>query len=904
VPILTVLTVKIKSDFGELKRDTQEAKSDLSSLGSVAKSVGGSFRSLGSALSLGSATSQLRSLGSGLTTAAAGARTFGSGLLSMGAQLGMTVMGVKELASAAIELTSSMMKPHASLENLTAGLQTLLKSEPAAQSMIAELRTFADLAPAFDLVSAGEGAQKLLAMGFSADQVMPIMYDLGNAIAGMGGTAADLEPVALVFGQINSVGKLTLENLLQLAERGFVNIADMAENAGMSTADFMDAMSKGSIDAATGIDLIRQTMQETFGDDAMANAANTWDGAVAKMQAGLTNLWMLASKPIFDTLKEGVKGFASLLEHPAVIGFAEGTGAAIASAFERIGSFVDGTVMPAMRSLWAIWNDEPGGMLLVALQDLWQAFTDLWAPVEQIGGALNSLIEPLGGVGGAASDAEQKTSLFANVLYGISGIIQDHVIPFVESLKEPLDQMFDAMEGPEAQQLWQTLGSLGEKAGDLAGKAWDLWTAISPIGQLFSDSGNAGATFAGIMQTASIILENVVIPIFDEIGRTIENLKIIIGPIAEQFGKILGDISDSVMRVMPNIKSIIEQVGDGINNIITHIAPIIEEKLLPAIDKFSEKVLPIIENTIRWIDESGILKTILDGVGFVLGLLIEGLANFITWQTDTIAAISEIIGWFTNWGEKGQWLQDRWEEVKQFFIGLWGTIGEIFGQVGQWFADRFNEAKENVTNAFGSIGQWFQDRWTDVKNAFSGAPAWFQGIWQGIKDAFSGVAGWFGGIFQSAIDNIKAVVQPIIDWWNGVYATITGQQAQVSNYSPPNPAINQNPGQLTPGRAYATGVRNFSPLGGMPWEYVKVGEYGEEIIKLPKGSDVYTNTESRAMFGGSGGTPVTYSMPAASGSSAPVIVQHHSHIYLNGHEIGEFIEEYLLSQARSHGARV
>lgn len=49
---------------------------------------------------------------------------------------------------------------------------------------------------------------------------------------------------------------------------------------------------------------------------------------------------------------------------------------------------------------------------------------------------------------------------------------------------------------------------------------------------------------------------------------------------------------------------------------------------------------------------------------------------------------------------------------------------------------------------------------------------------------------------------------------------------------------------------FATGVRNFG--GGL----AVVGEEGPELVNLPKGSDVFNNSESRAMMGGKGQTNI------------------------------------------------
>lgn len=62
--------------------------------------------------------------------------------------------------------------------------------------------------------------QQLIGMGFEAKNALPTIQVLGDSMSALGRSQADLDGVVLALGQIQTKGKVSAEELMQMAERG------------------------------------------------------------------------------------------------------------------------------------------------------------------------------------------------------------------------------------------------------------------------------------------------------------------------------------------------------------------------------------------------------------------------------------------------------------------------------------------------------------------------------------------------------------------------------------------------------------------------------------------------------------------------------------------------------------
>ena len=74
----------------------------------------------------------------------------------------------------------SSVKAAGKMEQLEIAFTTMLGSADKAKTMLNELQDFAQATP-FDLESVTNGSRRLLAMGFAAEQIIPVMTAVGDA---------------------------------------------------------------------------------------------------------------------------------------------------------------------------------------------------------------------------------------------------------------------------------------------------------------------------------------------------------------------------------------------------------------------------------------------------------------------------------------------------------------------------------------------------------------------------------------------------------------------------------------------------------------------------------------------------------------------------------------------------
>jgi tape measure domain-containing protein len=104
------------------------------------------------------------------------------------------------------------------MERMSAGMTTVMGSADKARVEIEKLRQVAEM-PGVDFAQAVEGSVKLQSVGLSADQSRESIAAFGNAMALTGGSSDQLDGVVTALSQISSKGKVSAEEIGQLAER-------------------------------------------------------------------------------------------------------------------------------------------------------------------------------------------------------------------------------------------------------------------------------------------------------------------------------------------------------------------------------------------------------------------------------------------------------------------------------------------------------------------------------------------------------------------------------------------------------------------------------------------------------------------------------------------------------------
>jgi len=200
------------------------------------------------------------------------------------------------------------VKAAGQMEQTRIAFTTLLKDGEKAKSFLSELEKFAASTP-FELPGVLDASKRLLAFGFSAEQVIPILTAVGDSAAALGIGEEGIQRLTLAIGQMQAKGKVSAEEMLQLAEAGVPAWEMLANKIGTDIPTAMDKASKGQISAAEGIQAVISGMNSKFGG-MMEQQSQTINGIMSNIQDSVTQSMVVIGDKIIEAfdIKPKLKG--------------------------------------------------------------------------------------------------------------------------------------------------------------------------------------------------------------------------------------------------------------------------------------------------------------------------------------------------------------------------------------------------------------------------------------------------------------------------------------------------------------------------------------------------------------------------------------------------------------------
>ena len=244
-------------------------------------------------------------------------------------------IGGLALGAGLVSLAKTGIEAAMTMEGLTAQFTVMTGSAEKAKGVISEIADFAAKTP-FDKLGLSNAAKTLMAFGMEADKVVPTLKMLGDVA---GSDQNKLNSLALVFGQIQSAGRLTGGDLLQLINQGFNPLNTLAKISGKSMSELKDAMSEGRISAdmvtlafqaATSegglffgnLEAQSQTLQgriSTLKDNFVTALQNMAEAFLPLMKAGVDVLIAFDWTPIVATVQSVAGGIGVLIENMGLL---------------------------------------------------------------------------------------------------------------------------------------------------------------------------------------------------------------------------------------------------------------------------------------------------------------------------------------------------------------------------------------------------------------------------------------------------------------------------------------------------------------------------------------------------------------------------------------------------------
>lgn len=191
--------------------------------------------------------------------------------------------------------------------------QTMMQDIQAGNKMYEDLVNFANTTPFGD--GAVQAGRLLLAMGIEAKNVLPTMQAVGNAVASMGGSDEQLLSVARALGQIQSKGKLSAEEMNQLAEQGINGFGLLAKATGVSEQELRKLSEGGKLLSKDVMPVLIKQLGDDFAgamDKISETSGGKFDNLAADIQTNIAKIgvWM---EPFFSWIADLSKWAADQL---------------------------------------------------------------------------------------------------------------------------------------------------------------------------------------------------------------------------------------------------------------------------------------------------------------------------------------------------------------------------------------------------------------------------------------------------------------------------------------------------------------------------------------------------------------------------------------------------------------
>lgn len=228
------------------------------------------------------------------------------------------------------------------IQNAKIAFTAMLGSVTLAETHLKDLQKFALQTP-FRFDELVDASQRMQALGFQASEVVPILRDVGNAVAAAGGGGERLERVIKALADVRAKEKLQTQEIRQFAEAGISAYKILEEATGKSVSEIQKDVEAGRISAELFLDAFRKFSQLHFGD-LMAEQSKTFTGAMSNIQDVLLQVTSTSLAGFFEQISQLAFRTQQELQKASDLG---GVTVVMTEAFAELGSragqgFVEG----------------------------------------------------------------------------------------------------------------------------------------------------------------------------------------------------------------------------------------------------------------------------------------------------------------------------------------------------------------------------------------------------------------------------------------------------------------------------------------------------------------------------------------------------------------------------------
>jgi tape measure domain-containing protein len=239
------------------------------------------------------------------------------------------------LAGPLMDAAQAGLEYNKTLENASVSFETLIGSAVDAKKHIGDLQRFAATTP-FEFTGLIRASQLLQGMGFEHKQVIPVLTGVGNALSAMGRNgAAEVERVTMALGQMSLKGKVSAEEINQLAEAGLPAWELLAKAIGKTVEETQELSEKGMLRGREAAIAIAQQANLKFNGQ-MGRMSETYEGRLSNFNDNMQARLGDAARSGFELMKEVYKTGGEFLGTETAKGMAQSLSEKLAPTFKFI----------------------------------------------------------------------------------------------------------------------------------------------------------------------------------------------------------------------------------------------------------------------------------------------------------------------------------------------------------------------------------------------------------------------------------------------------------------------------------------------------------------------------------------------------------------------------------------
>lgn len=527
---------------------------DLSGVASAAASATASIEGIvAAALAADAALASIDSSDLAGVSAAANTATtslVGTGAAASGASSSMALLksGALVGGAALLGLGVAGVTIAGQMEQAQIAFTGLLGSQAAADEFLATLKEFSATTP-FEFEQVLPATQKLIALGQTGEEAIDTLTIVGNAAAAVGASGESIDGVVTALAQIQAKGKLSAQELNQIAERlpnfdrgNFLD--NLAADFGVTGEEIRKMAEQGEIAADRAIPVLLQSLEQVPGAlGAMDRQSQSLLGRFSTLADNIKFGLATAFQDLADTISPQVLPLGETLQ-----GTLEQVGSGIAN--------LAAAVLPALVPLIELIGPLLGGALTFVATAI--------GPVVDWFGRLADLITPI--ASSVMPALNQAFSALMNVMRPVFDLLAPMAAAFLALMAA---QKLTALSTTALSKAMEVLGKglsvianhpVIAVAAIIAGLFYGMWENSEALRNAVSDLGNT--------------LSTALAPAFDAVRGVVASIT---GVEFQGFGEILGWLGDqlavAVSWLAERVPGAVQAAGDAFN---TYLRPALD----------------------------------------------------------------------------------------------------------------------------------------------------------------------------------------------------------------------------------------------------------------------------------------------------------------------------------------